>query len=294
MKGRHVKNKYIHCKWCNIYECIFIIMLILSECYSQSTNTVVISDIVGDTIDCVENETYMLFPDISNYKHAVFIIGHDSTLSAIVTVADDGVLHDTVIHLRRYATSISNQIEALFEQKYGVSRNDTLARQDVAYSAKKGGIFKITITGRRSIIGELMSIREHAIIIAMGAEGWRRMPNTYHKLIAIQKDSICAVCIHKNIQTSGYITFGAIAGLIVGLIMPVPIDEYGHEMTRTWWPVWISLFPIIGVIIGYFIANNIEEYDECKRYNTEECRSWFAQYARYQHGEPPYLKQIMP
>jgi hypothetical protein len=286
----------------NILVFITIIILLTSAGITQSTSRVVVSDIVGDTIDCVENETYALFPHISKFKHAVFIINHDSTLSAIVTVGDEDVMRDTVMPMRRTATSINNQIEVLFEQQYGISRHDTLARQDVICGGKKRGIIKVVYNNGRTIVGELIFVRPHAIIITPGINGWDKMNKTPKMLYAICRDSISEICTQRegrNVNTFLYTAAGALLGLAASIaivkmnILPIPVDDVGRERGE-YLLNYIYIITVFGAIIGNISANKTEEFGECAACNTIKCESWFAKYARYQHGEPPYLKQIMP
>jgi hypothetical protein len=269
---------------------------------AQELHPIVISDIVGDTIDCDEREMYMLFPGLSNFKRAVFVINPDSTLSAILTVTDGDVLRDTVIHMRRSVTSINNQIEALFEQKYGISRSDTLARQDIAYGGVKGGIFKVKFKDGHSVIGELMSVRPHTILVAPGIDGWEKTDNTPKMISTINRDSISDICIrmqgHNNLKFL-YTAAGAFLGLSASLavvkmnIIPIPVDDVGHERGEHLLN-YIFILTVFGAIVGNVSANKIDEFDECKGYNTDECKRWLTQYARYRNGEPPYLKAMFP
>jgi hypothetical protein len=86
----------------------------------QQEKPVVVSPVIGDTLDAKEREKFQLFPNVKGFEWAVFYFGADSSLVVKACLLDDGVRRDTIIARYRTVstlTTIRNQIRQLAEGK---------------------------------------------------------------------------------------------------------------------------------------------------------------------------------
>jgi hypothetical protein len=84
----------------------------------QQEKPVVVSPVIGDTLDATEREKFQLFPNVKGFEWAVFYLGADSSLVVKASLLEDGVRRDTIIARYRTIstlTTIRNQIRQLAE-----------------------------------------------------------------------------------------------------------------------------------------------------------------------------------
>ena len=58
---------------------------------------IVVSPLIGDTLDAAERDYYHLFPSLDGFEWAVFYLNPDSSLMVMASLLQDGARRDTVI-----------------------------------------------------------------------------------------------------------------------------------------------------------------------------------------------------
>jgi hypothetical protein len=123
---------------------ILALFVFVSACALGQTQDrpIVISPLMGDTLDAKERGQYRLFPAFEGFQWAVFYLNADSSLKARVMLLQDGIQRDTVIeHYRK-----------LSELRYRIEQIDRIgAKGDIT------GLEKITLKDGSEVIGTIES-----------------------------------------------------------------------------------------------------------------------------------------
>ena len=81
---------------------------------------IVISPLIGDTLDMAEQNNYLLLPTMAGFQWAVFYLNADSSLKVRVSFLQNDVKQDTIIQRYRWSlAALQYQINS--EQKYKVN-----------------------------------------------------------------------------------------------------------------------------------------------------------------------------
>ena len=81
----------------------------------EQVKPIVVSPLIGDTLDVNERDNYRLFPDLDGFEWAVFYLNPDSSLRVKVSLLEKGVRRDTTIARYRTLRAVRNQIRQLAE-----------------------------------------------------------------------------------------------------------------------------------------------------------------------------------
>jgi hypothetical protein len=74
---------------------------------------IVLSPLIGDTLDAAERESYILLPNLKGFQGAVFYLNPDSSLKVKVTLLHNGVRGETIIKRYRSLRAVQKQISQI-------------------------------------------------------------------------------------------------------------------------------------------------------------------------------------
>ncbi|MGB2958910.1 MAG: hypothetical protein WBG01_07345 [Bacteroidota bacterium] len=204
---------------------IVMVMFSLEANASGPYHPVVVSPLIGDTLDATERRTYDLFPDHPDFRWAVFFRERDYTVSALVGSERDGVGHETMVELRYTILGLRQKIE----QDHARIERDNV--RIVAESMERRGEELVVYTrGGEKVSGELLSVREDALLI--GSEdhipGSRFFDGIGH-VRKIQSGEVEGVVIEGRSYKVGGAVVGAVAGAVIGGVIARNSDGGGSR-----------------------------------------------------------------
>jgi hypothetical protein len=185
---------------------------------------VVVSPLIGDTLDARERSAYGLLPGHPGFRWAVFFRERDYTVSALVGSERNGVSQETMVELRYTIAGLRQKIQR--DQVQIVAESRERRGKDLVVYTRSG----------EKVCGELLSVREDALLIAsekyipgshfFGGMGYVR---------PIQFSEVGNVVIEGRSYRSGGAVVGAVAGGIVGgVIAHRSGDGGGRSGYRRW------------------------------------------------------------
>jgi hypothetical protein len=110
---------------------------------------IVVSPLIGDTLDAAERGKFQLFPNVKGFEWAVFYLGPDSSLVVKASLLEDGVRRDTIIARYRTLKAVQNQVHQLVE---GSLQEENRRLQDTSRSER---LQRITLRDGSEIIGRV-------------------------------------------------------------------------------------------------------------------------------------------
>lgn len=232
----------------------------------QQERPIVVSSLIGDTLDAMERDSYQLFPSLDGFQWAVFYLNSDSSLAAKVTLLRDGVQGDTIIK-RTYMLYTLRDYIPLREQAIKDSSQD------------KGSDNVLSLNNGKIIHGELLSVRDNAVVVEYGgitvirsAEIWKVIVLGESKIL---KGIDYGLLVGGVIMTGGYILWRAKSGF----------ESLGCGITVIG---LATLALLTGTVSGIaFSTRDLEVVSP-----EAQDLSSLKRLARYLKGEPAFLRKI--
>jgi hypothetical protein len=138
----------------------------------EQDKPIVVSPLIGDTLDAAEKEKFLLLPNLEGFEWAVFYLNPDSSLKVKVSLAQNGAGRDTVIAHYRTLKAVQNQVCKLAE---GDLQEKTHLLQDTSRSQR---LQRITLTDGSEIIGRVESKDSGSIRFKTLSNITMTIPNT--------------------------------------------------------------------------------------------------------------------
>lgn len=259
------------------YFLFLILFTYVSLLFAQETEkTISIIPALGDTINKAERDFYKLFPNVEDFKYAVFDVGENQTITANVCSQVNGKLEYHIY--KNYMAGLQN-INRYLEQVDKVSASTSSGQEIIVYK-----------TDSTEIKGELICIRQYSILIFPMQDGISLIDDN-DLITVISKESIHKIMISNprnifgNCLVSSY-TGGAILGLLTGAIASIASK---NKSEQNFAPALVALIGwAIGTVITYFIISDDTEYNMVGEYDFSELN----ENARFINFVPLYLKNI--
>lgn len=138
----------------NIGLAIAVLFLLLDYSVAQETRPIIVSPIIGEKLDGVEEEYFRLVPAFNNVQEAEFYLNPDSSLNVLVKYKYNGEIKDTLI--MNYITLV--KLRDYIDYQLTEERND-------AQNIERGKFANVS-TVRDSIIeGELLSVNKTSVVL---------------------------------------------------------------------------------------------------------------------------------
>ena len=200
-------RRYIRIDLC--FAFVVILFYMPSSVHGQDAQKPIqVSPLIGDTLDAVEREYYHLLPTVDGFRWAVFYLNADSTLTAKVTAVANGMRYDTLIQQYRSLNSLRGHLESLGKLK----------REE---RGEGGADVTILLSSGSKIHGELLSVRESALVISVPGIAQRLSHDTGERIEVIGNQEIKKVTINggsKVLKGMGWgFVIGGGAGALIGL-----------------------------------------------------------------------------
>ena len=269
---------------------IIFFMLLLGLISQQMMNAqeqrkpIIVSPLIGDTLNSDEREHYRLFPWIEGFQWAVFYFNADSTLDARVSVLKKGVQHDTVMNRCISLGSLQKDLQSL---------------EKLTMDGQEGGGAEVAVVlaDHHKIEGTLLSVRDTTIVISLKSEPHIRkgtLPG--EDTVALNSSHIQKIIIrghsHLLVAQGVGLVVGGVAGAIIGGAQPTGVGgfsgvEQGANVAQGLW-----LGAVIGLAGGTIVGLATSSPDEEFLIQENEHRLALKARARYPWREPESLTKI--
>jgi hypothetical protein len=275
--------------------------LLCCRCAAQQEQPFVVSPLVGDTVDRAEREGYALFPEVEDFQWAVFHINPDSTLRATLRIAREGVGRDTAIRVAHALNHLRVQIALLHERYEAAIAEgvvDAIDSQDEAWRTRRGAMLAISRKDGWKGVGELVSVRDGSILVAPGEDGWTTRFDRRPAVTSIALADIGRIRVAGRRGMTAPIVLGLYSALIGALIGAGMVDEadarggpYGPQGSP--WAT-VGPFACAGLFVGVAVGAALPGPRRPVAFEPGSDLSALRSLARYQNGEPPYLRAMIP
>jgi hypothetical protein len=246
----------------------------------------------GDTVNAIQLKHYSLLPGMDGYTKAVFYLNQDSTVRVRVFFEQLAGVNDTIVQLRRRVRFLQNQIAQIGPILNTAPPADDEEPEDEMQRSGVGCILEIETTQRYTLEGELLSVRNDALVINTGAIGDTLLFQNTHIRI-VKNEHIKTLFLHGS-TPFGRSLRGAFFGLLIGYAVGV-IDgllnpkSYGNEKYQpVASPVQIAAL-LLGPILGLLYVR--EPYVELHVGDPKDCAR-LRKNARFPETESPCLQKI--
>lgn len=171
----------------------------------DSDRVVILSPRVGSVINAVERERYQLFQEIRDFERAVFLQTPEKTYYARIWFkGPDGDRRDTTAQypeniLLKLAEQIDH-FEDLKENRYHMGDQPAKIRivepEEPIVQRTKGTDIVLVLTNGQKIEGELLSVRDRSVLIAVEAKDFPRALSTGIKgVLALDDTTLSSVTV---------------------------------------------------------------------------------------------------
>ena len=219
---------------------------------AQDKEPIVVSPLIGDKLDRVEEEYFRVLPSFDNVQEAIFYLNPDSTLNVRVSYESDNLIVDTLIENYLPYKQLQGYIENQIDDETNKARN--------IERGKYANIF----TDRDSVIaGELLSLNKSStILLNLDKEAYYQKNMPPFDVRYINNTEISNVIIIEETNIARYIyplVLGIGAGAIAGSIKKAEIESEGPKPLGDWSGFTSPLLygflgSAVGVLIGYLLS----------------------------------------
>jgi hypothetical protein len=250
----------------------------------QEPKPIVVSPLIGDTLDAAERDHFGLFPDLQGFEWAVFYLNPDSSLSVKVSLLEDGARRDTIISGHGALTALQDHIRL-------VAQKDV----ELAFEGEKeeGADVVLVLNNGRELKGELVSVRDSSVLIALSRQ--------IKGVLAVKDTMISRVTVKGGSRVLLGMGLGFIGGAAVGVAVAIGVavdrsvetSEIGKEFVTALLggglaPIGAVAGTIVGGVIGATSKKDEAELDP----SIAPERDALKKFARYPDKEPEFLQVI--
>lgn len=257
-----------------------ILVLVSTHALGQERDKpIIVSPLIGDTLDATERDHYQLFPNIVGFQRAVFYLNPDSSLRVKVALLQDGVKQDTVIE--RYHTLAA--LRNYFEQ---VTLGETKGRN--------GSEIVLLLNNGRKITGELFSVRDTALVIStVEVDKVNDLATLSAGIIVVPSQDI----LHVTIEGKSNVLAGMGWGILIGAGGGALFGYAGHREPALFTAsedafiggILLGLCGlVVGTIVGIATSTSDKEIEPLPNHDFSSLRP----FTRFPANEPEWLRLI--
>ncbi len=251
---------------------------------------IVLAPALCDTIYATERDQYSLLPQMTGFERAIFFLNADSTLRAHVFYVRAHVRSDTTIQLHRSLLSLRNQIAQIRSVHGDIPSEDPDRREDRLLRDGDGRQVVVEMRNRAVVEGELLAVRNGAIVVNTGVPGDSSLCSG-DKVTIVDMKSMRRIMVPADnpagVTILGVVVGAAAVGVIGGLI---GMDQYNKQdihSDRFDVPYYLFGGIAVGAVLGYTIVHEGDkEWDAGNPPELHELRK----YSRYSDREPSCLR----
>jgi hypothetical protein len=233
---------------------IFLILCLIPNVMllAQGREPIVMSPLIGEKLDRVEEEYFRLIPAFKNVREAVFYLNPDSTLDVLVNYKYDGVMKDTLVVNYIFLTKLRDYID----YKLVEEGND-------AQNIERGKYTNVSTVKDSIIEGELLSVDKTSVILLnLDKESYKQLnippfevsefQNAYLSKLTIIEESNTARLIYP--LTLG-IGLGVTAAIISKSIEEKKESDLSEGINLNFTPfLYLALGVAVGALVGYALS----------------------------------------
>jgi len=231
----------------NLITTIAVVFLLIDFSFAQKQEPVIVSPIIGEKLDRVEEDYFRLIPAITNVQEAVFYLNPDSTLNVLVTYEDNGAIIDTLIFKYISLLRLREYINYILTQESNDAQNI------------KRGIYAIVSTKNDSIVtGELLSVNSTSVtLLNLDSLEYKQLNIPPFKVSEFQDTEINKLNTIRETNNAKFIYPFVLSiglGLTAGLITKNNTED---EMTDLSEGINLNLTPILYAMLGGLVGGLI-------------------------------------
>ena len=228
-------------------------MILYVSSFSQQGEPIIISPLIGNKLDRIEEEYFRLLPALDNVQEAIFYLNPDSTLNVRVSYESDNLIVDSLIENYLPYKQLQDFIEYQIEDETNKARN-----------IERGKYANIFAESDSIIAGELLSLNKSStILLNLDKEAYyqKNMPPFDVRYINNAEVSRLIVIEETNIASYIYpLALGIGVGATVGLIKKAEIESEGPKPLGDWSGLTTPLLYYflgfaVGALTGYLLSD---------------------------------------
>jgi len=235
-----------------VFTFLFLGLSLPDLLFAQGREPIVISPLIGEKLDRVEEEYFRLIPAFNNVREAVFYLNPDSSLDVLVNYQYDGVMKDTLIV--NYISLV--KLRDYIDYKLVEERND-------AQNIERGKYANVSTVKDTIIAGELLSVDKTSVILLNLDKKSYKQPNIPpFDVSEFQNADINKLTIIEESNTARLIyplTLGIGLGVTAAIISKSNEEENKSDLSEginlNFTPfLYLALGYAVGALVGYALS----------------------------------------
>jgi len=227
-------------------------LFLIDNIFAQKQQPVIVSPVIGEKLDRVEEEYFKLIPVINNIQEAVFYLDPDSSLNVLVTYKDNGVIKDTLILNYISLIRLRGYINYQLTQRINIDKKN-----------ERGKYIKVK-TDIDSVNGELLAADSSSIIVLnLSRVDYKKgyqppfdvkyIYNKNMKTVMVFNEYKAAKIIYPTVLALG---LGITAGIIAKNNTEEKKSDLSDGINFDFSPL---LYGMLGTVAGYLIGLGLSE-----------------------------------
>ena len=232
---------------------LFTLLLFVSS-FGQLRKPIVVSQLIGEKLDMVEEEFFRLFPAIHGFQEGIFYLNPDSTLDAYISYEYNNLILDTLINDYLSYERLLNYL------KYQAEDVTNEARK-----IKRGKYANIFTIKDSLFAGELLSINNSSIaLLNLKEEAYFKDNIPPFDIAEIQHNYIKKLIVIDKSNVANFIyptVLGLGVGLTTGFLTKTEKKDEsdlsnGIKLNFDFSPI---LYGMLGAVVGYLAGYALSE-----------------------------------
>ncbi len=254
----------------------------------EQDKPIVVSPLIGDTLDVAEREHFGLFPNLKGFEWAVFYLNPDSSLKVKASLLEDRARRDTMIARYRTLTALQNHI-------------GLVAQKDVEVGFKaEGREVTLILKDGTAITGELLSVRDSSLVVDVLNRAWEvDVPSHSKGIVVVRNHRVQSAVIKGKSNVLKGMGLGTLIGAGSGAIVGAARGDtprtfpYGGTSTAREKAVAGAIgLGAVGFLVGTVVGLISSSRDKDVEPLLNQDFSSFRPVARFSEEEPESLKKI--
>ena len=230
----------------NLITTIAVVFLLIDFSFAQKQEPVIVSPIIGEKLDRVEEDYFRLIPAITNVQEAIFYLNPDSSLNVFVIYEDDDVVKDTF--LVNYISLIRLRDHIDYQLNQGIKVDKKI----------EGGKYVSVLTNIDSVDGELLNVNNSSIILLkLSAIDYHKDYHPPFDVRYIDGQNVNKVIVYNAYNAAKFI-YPTILGLGLGITAGIIADNNTENVASNWSEgINLGITPILYAMLGGLVGGLI-------------------------------------
>lgn len=220
--------------------------------FSQNEELIIVSPMIGEKLDRIEEEYFKLVPALKNFREAIFSLNPDSSLNVFVIYEDDDVVKDTF--LVNYISLIRLRDHIDYQLNQGIKVDKKI----------EGGKYVSVLTDIGSVDGELLNVDNSSImLLKLNAIDYHKDYNPPFDVRYIDGQNVNKVIVYNEYNAAKFI-YPTVLGLGLGITAGIIADNNTEDVSSNRSEgINLGITPIlyamlggaIGALTGYLLSD---------------------------------------